>query len=90
MAQLNRKTGWTLPRVKKIEVNTIPALVFQQKSEELYWLNLELWIAEKHFVIDFLYTKDGIQTVNNIIDSMKLEVHPTIQAAIQAGNVGDF
>jgi hypothetical protein len=96
VAQFNHKTGWTLPIVKKIEVNTIPILLFKQQPNVngfvVYMLELQLYIAEKHFEVTFSYTKESIQTVNNIIDSMKRGVPPPalpLPAPVPAGIAGE-
>lgn len=83
LAQINHKTGYTLPIVKKIEVNGIPTLLFKQKdnSDGVYQLTLSLYIADKHFEVKFFYTKETYQNVNNMIDSIKRGTPPVLLPA---------
>jgi hypothetical protein len=74
IAQMNRTTGYTLPIVKKINVQGIPILLFKQKNGDgVYELDLLLFVNEKRFIVRFYYTKDVYRTVNNIIDSIRRE-----------------
>jgi hypothetical protein len=78
-ASVNRRVGWTLPTVRKTEINGIPVLLFKQTTDNntLRFLSMELWTANKHFVVQFFYTAEGVDIANRVIDSFRAETPPT-------------
>jgi hypothetical protein len=71
LAHLNSRVGWTGPIVKKTDVNGIPMLLFKSSRNKTKMLHVHFWIADKNFTMQFLYTSEGIQAANDIIDSMQ-------------------
>ena len=93
LAEINHRVGWTFPKVRKMHINGIPALCFNQQQGKEYMLCMNLWIDGKRFRVTFAHTLEGTKLINHIIDSIRAEkvlIHPSIQAAIQSGNIGDF
>jgi hypothetical protein len=94
LAQYNQKTGYTLPVVHKIDLSGIPAFTIRQRSNSngVYMLSVDMWVADKHFVLEFFYTKDAIPTVNGILDSVKpeLSIAEQLVRTGQASTIGDF
>lgn len=89
LAQRNQRIGWSLPVIRKIELDGIPVLLFRQRQGELSLLALNLWIAEKHFRVVFVYTKATVPTINKMMESIKCEM-PFMTPTSQNGFVGDF
>lgn len=89
VAQLNQRIGWSFPIVKKIELDGIPVLLFRQKRDSYSLLCLNLWIADRHFRAVFVYPKEGISTINKMLDSVKCG-KPFMPITAQNGVVGDF
>ena len=44
LAHINHQVGWTVPKVRKMEINGIPALVFNHRRNKEYMLSINLWI----------------------------------------------
>jgi hypothetical protein len=92
VAQVNQVTGYTLPVVKKIDVNGIPILLRKQKATNgsgVLRLDLELWVNEKHFVVLFFYNRSNYQIVNRLIDSMKRGTPPLALPPAPDGLAGE-
>jgi hypothetical protein len=71
LSQYNQRIGWSLPVVRKITLDEIPVLLFRQKRDGISMLALNLWVADKHFRIVFVYTKDTVPVINKIMESIK-------------------
>jgi hypothetical protein len=95
IAAWNKRTGYTLPVVRKIEVNGIPMLLFKQKRTDgsgINALSLEMWPGDKHFMVVFFYRHEKYLTINSIIDSIKLGTIPAAlvpRKLVPAGIAGE-
>jgi hypothetical protein len=69
LATDNHRVGWSRPVVAKDDVNGIPVLFFRQRRGKVRFLEMDLWVAEKRFVIKFVYTPAAIKTINAMIES---------------------
>ena len=71
LATVNHRVGWSVPTVKKDHINGIPVLFGRQKRGNVRFLEVYMWIEDKSFVINFIYTMEAVQTINAIIDSIR-------------------
>jgi hypothetical protein len=76
LAQVNQKVGWSLPKVRKMEFQGIPALVFNHQNNKGYMLSVELWIQDKHFLLNFIYAIEARDTINGILESLRSDGAP--------------
>jgi len=71
LADDNHRVGWSRPVVTKDAVNGIPVLLFRQRRGKVSFLEIDLYVAEKRFVIKFVYTAAAIKTINAMVQSMQ-------------------
>ena len=82
LADLNHRVGWTFPKVRKMHINGIPALCFNQQQGKDYMLCMNLWIDGKRFRVNFAHTIEGTKLINRIIESIHAE-RVLLQASVQ-------
>jgi hypothetical protein len=71
LARYNQAVGWSVPSVRKDVINGIPVLFFRDERGNLHSLAMHLWIQDRIFIFQFLYTTDAVPQINRIIDSMQ-------------------